>query len=231
MSGPIRGILFDKDGTLLDFQASWGSWAVDLVDHLTRQCPDQRARLLKHLDVDAEARLVGSNSVIVAGTPVDIVQTLTSFFPDREQNDLIDEIVALSANVRPVPVGGLRDTLVRLRAAGTRLGVATNDAEGIARRQLDELGIADLFDYVVGFDSGHGSKPGPGMCIGFAKAVDVAPEACVMVGDSLHDLKAGRSAGMTTVAVLTGVAKRDELAPFADHVFPDVTGLVDWVRA
>ena len=50
-----------------------------------------------------------------------------------------------------------------------------------------------------------------------------------MVGDSTHDLRAGRAAGMRAVAVLTGLAEADELAPLADAVLPDVSHLPAWI--
>jgi phosphoglycolate phosphatase len=50
-----------------------------------------------------------------------------------------------------------------------------------------------------------------------------------MVGDSRHDLEAGRSAGMRTVAVLTGIAGAAELAPLADVVLTDIGALPDWL--
>jgi phosphoglycolate phosphatase len=52
-----------------------------------------------------------------------------------------------------------------------------------------------------------------------------------MVGDSLHDLRAGRAAGMTVVGVLTGVARRQELEPEADVVLDDITQLPAWLDA
>jgi hypothetical protein len=50
-----------------------------------------------------------------------------------------------------------------------------------------------------------------------------------MIGDSTHDLDCGRAAGMTTVAVLTGLADRDDLAPHADVVLPDIGSLPGWL--
>jgi phosphoglycolate phosphatase len=50
-----------------------------------------------------------------------------------------------------------------------------------------------------------------------------------MVGDSLHDLHAGRAAGMRTVAVLTGMASHADLAPHADLVLPHIGHLPDWL--
>ena len=50
-----------------------------------------------------------------------------------------------------------------------------------------------------------------------------------MVGDSTHDLIAGRSAGMLTVGVLTGLAKHEELTNLADVILPDISHLVAWM--
>ena len=52
-----------------------------------------------------------------------------------------------------------------------------------------------------------------------------------MVGDSLHDLHAGRAAGMRTVAVLTGIATAPDLTPHADAVLPDISALPGWIAA
>ena len=57
------------------------------------------------------------------------------------------------------------------------------------------------------------------------------PAQIVMVGDSRHDLVAGRAAGMACVAVLTGMADQATLAPYADAVLPDITALPAWIAA
>jgi phosphoglycolate phosphatase len=95
---------------------------------------------------------------------------------------------------------------------------------------LDKAGVLDHFDFVAGFDSGFGGKPQSGQLLGFAKAVGIDPKRIAMIGDSTHDLIAGRAAGMQTVAVLTGLADHAVLAPLADAVFPDIGSLPDWVQ-
>ena len=119
--------------------------------------------------------------------------------------------------------------LQRFRDAGLKLGVATNDAEAPARAHLQTARISSAFDFVVGSDSGYGAKPATGQLLAFCDQVGVAPERTAMVGDSTHDLEAGRSAGMRTIAVLTGLAEAQNLAPFADVVFPDIGHIPDWI--
>jgi phosphoglycolate phosphatase len=112
-----------------------------------------------------------------------------------------------------------------------KLGLATNDTEAPARAHLAGAGVLDLFDFVAGCDSGWGGKPAPGQLLAFAGRVGVDPARSVMVGDSLHDLHAGRDAGMKRAAVLTGIAEAAELAPHADVVLPDISHLAAWIDA
>ena len=135
---------------------------------------------------------------------------------------------ARSRDAPQVEAAPLREVLGRLRGMGLKLGVATNDSEAPARAHL--AGVMDLLDFVAGFDSGHGAKPGPGQCLAFAAAVGLDPRECAMVGDSLHDLTAARAAGMVGVGVLTGPAGRDALEGAADVVLGTIAELPGWIE-
>jgi phosphoglycolate phosphatase len=136
---------------------------------------------------------------------------------------------AHSAQAVMQPAVDLPRVLGALRSRGIRLGLATNDTEAPARAHLTAAGVLDLFDFVAGCDSGWGGKPGAGQLLAFAAQLNIAPENAAMVGDSLHDLHAARSAGMAAVAVLTGVAVADELSPHADVVLDNIGGIAAWL--
>ena len=89
--------------------------------------------------------------------------------------------------------------------------------------------MLDRFAFVAGCDSGHGAKPDPDPLLAFCKTAGVAPGRTAMVGDSLHDLEAGAAAGMQRIGVLTGMALREELAPHADVVLPDIGHIPAWI--
>ena len=101
----------------------------------------------------------------------------------------------------------------------------TNDSETNALAQLTRAGLNPKkdFDFVAGYDSGFGAKPAPEPLLAFAKAVDLPASEVAMVGDSLHDLMAGRHAGMKTIGVLTGPARKEDLSSLADVVLPDIS--------
>jgi phosphoglycolate phosphatase len=123
------------------------------------------------------------------------------------------------------PIGRPAEVLDKLRAMGLRLGVATNDSQASAERQVAALGLSAQIEFVAGYDSGHGGKPDPGMVLAFAHHIGVEPTRIAMVGDSRHDLHAARAAGALAIAVLTGPAGREELAADADHIVDDIAAL------
>ncbi len=219
---PLGAILFDKDGTLFDFQATWSPWAAAMLGSLADGDQGRQRAIARAIGFDqANARFL-PESPAIAGTGREVAMLIAPHMPpgQRDVTALEAAIARAAQAVVPVPPVPLRPLLTRLSAAGYRLGVATNDHEAVARSHLAE--VLDLFGFVAGFDSGFGAKPEAGMLTAFASACGLAPAQVLMVGDSTHDLIAGRAAGMATLAVLTGVAGADDLAPLADVVRPDI---------
>ncbi|MEL7013970.1 MAG: HAD family hydrolase, partial [Pseudomonadota bacterium] len=110
-----------------------------------------------------------------------------------------------------------------------KIGLMTNDTEFAARAHLNEAGLTHFFDMIIGYDSGYGAKPSPDPLLAFAHETELRPERIAMVGDSTHDLIAGRAAGMQTIGVLTGGASAATLAPYADVVLPDIGHIPAWL--
>ncbi|NDR59225.1 HAD family hydrolase [Aliiruegeria sabulilitoris] len=225
----IRGLLFDKDGTLFDFQATWGGWASDLMLELGEGDETLAEQLAQRIHLNRAERQFAPESVAIAGTVDDAVAALLPGLPHLDYDRLLQWIVASSERIAPAPAVPLLPLLERLRADGMVLGVATNDAESAARVQLGGVGALSIFDFVAGADSGFGAKPGPGQCLAFCAATGLRPDQVAMIGDSTHDLHAGRAAGMVPVAVLTGPAGHEDLAPFASVVLPDIGHLPGWL--
>ena len=225
----IRAVLFDKDGTLFDFAATWEAWAVSF---LMRAAEGDRIRATEighQIGFDLPARRFAPDSVAIAGTPDQVAEALLPHFPETGFESLLDMVNDEAEQAPQAQAVPLAPFLDGLNARGLLLGVMTNDAEAVAHAHLGAAGVVDRFDFVAGFDSGHGAKPSPAPLLAFCAAVDVAPGDAVMVGDSTHDLIAGRRAGMRTVGVLTGMAGTDTLAPHADAVLPDIGHLPDWL--
>lgn len=224
----IDGIIFDKDGTLFDFRLSWGRWTGDLLRALSPE-PARQSVLGDAIGYDIGTGSFASDSPVIAATPREIAECLLPHLAGQSAQSLVDRMNALSAATEMSPAVPLAPLLSDLRNRGLKIGLATNDTEAPARAHLSAAGVAQLFDFVSGCDSGYGGKPAPGQLLAFVAAFKLDPARVAMVGDSHHDLQAGRAAGMHTVAVLTGIATKDDLAPHADVVLKDISGLPRWI--
>ncbi|SMR71454.1 phosphoglycolate phosphatase [Aliiroseovarius halocynthiae] len=224
----IKALLFDKDGTLFHFKATWEAWAHAVLLRLTDGDHARASEVGRDVGFDMESCSFARDSVVIAGTPAEIVEALKKHFDITTiaLETILNDEAATAPQVEAVPLVPYMESL---RARGLALGVATNDAERPARQHLTGAGVSDLLDFISGYDSGNGVKPDAAPCLAFAREIDVPAGQVAMVGDSLHDLKAGRAAGMRTIGVLTGLATQDELSPFADVVLRDIGEIPAWL--
>ncbi len=229
MKNRYSGIVFDKDGTLFDFARTWEAWAQSILIRLAPD-PDLIPVLGASIGFNTDTNRFAHDSPVIAGTPNEVAMALEGQLDGISYHDILQTLDAEAARAPQVEATPLVPLLQKLIAAGYTLGVATNDAQMPAVAHLNSAGVAELFDFVAGYDSGFGAKPEPGQLLAFAKHTVLDPAACIMVGDSLHDLRAGRAAGFATVGVLTGYAEEDDLAPFADVVLPDISFLPTWLQ-
>ena len=227
----IRGVILDKDGTLFDFQSTWGIWTAQVLARIAGSDEALLQQLAEALGYDTQTRRVQPGSVIVAATPMDIAAVVKDCIPALSQTQICDWLNEEAKTAPQVLVTDLHRLTAELRRINLGLCVMTNDAEAPARTHLASVQASGLFDFVIGSDSGFGAKPQAAPLLALADKMEIPAAACVMVGDSTHDLRAGRAAGMRAVAVLTGLAEADELAPLADAVLPDVSHLPAWISA
>ena len=224
-STDFAGVLFDKDGTLIDFHLTWGPAVHAMIRALAAGDPALMKAQAEVLHFSIEDRRFLPTSPVVAGSTADYGRRWAHALGRTDLDVLKSEIDALSAaeTLRALtPIAETPAVFSALGAMGLRIGVATNDSERSARRQIEALGVGAHVDFVAGYDSGHGGKPEPGMVLAFAAFLGTSASKVVMVGDSLHDLDAARAAGAVAVAVLSGPADRAALEPRADFVIEHI---------
>lgn len=224
----LAGVLFDKDGTLVDIARTWNPTLHEVMRVQSNGEPDTLARLAQALDFDLENGRLRRTSLFIAGSWPQYGPLWAQALGRANDSALHDETRALlrdAAKRHVVPIGDPGGVARALLTRGLRLGLATNDAELAARDQAYRLGLGESFEFFAGYDSGHGSKPEPGMVLAFAGHIGVVPARVALVGDSNHDLIAARRAGAVSIAVLTGPATAAELAPNADYIIETIADL------
>lgn len=226
-------VIFDKDGTLIEFGAMWAGWAVDLAAALERATGRAvTGSLFDMLGFDPIAGRVLPGGGLAA-TPMARLR-------DRAAGVLIEagctgegaEAALQTAWHAPDPVGlarplaDLAQLFGRLRDGGRRIAVATSDDRDPTERTLAALGLNGWIGATVCADDGIPVKPAPDMVLHLCRVLGVAPTRTAVVGDSLADLTMGRSAGAgLVVGVLSGADDADALEPLADLLLASVADL------
>jgi len=211
-----RACLFDLDGTLIDStELILTSFRHTFRVHLGAALPDEEwvtgigTPLINQLRslVDDEA----------------LVQRMAATYRDY-QTTHHDQLL------REFP--GVREAMAALRSGGHAIGVVTSKARAPALLGLRSAGLTGLVDVVIDFEAVTNHKPHPEPVLKALEALGCAPGDAVFVGDSPHDVVAGRTAGVRTIAVLCGPFPRSRLeAEHPDAIVPDVSAAAALIAA
>jgi phosphoglycolate phosphatase len=224
----IRGILFDKDGTLLDYHATWMPLNERAALEAAGGDVARAHALLVAGGLDPAVGRIRSGTVLAAGTNAEIAAFWHPMLgagapPLADMVAMVDRVFEAGGAETATAVGDLAGLFARLTGRGLRLGVATSDSERGAHHTLGRFEVIEHLDFIAGYDSGHGSKPSAGMVNGFLAATGLEAHEVMVVGDNLHDLEMGRAAGVgLVVGVLTGTSARADLTSHADHVLDSI---------
>jgi phosphoglycolate phosphatase len=225
----IKGLLFDKDGTLIDVI---GTWLPVYREMLAEAFPGEQAlweQVLLESGYDPKANNFKANSLMAAGTTDQLVDQWWPGLP-REQREAMIDRVDNDFKTKSVkymrPLIPLEPIFRKLKARQISLGIATNDNEASARNHLLMLKLDHLVDFVAGYDSVERAKPAGDMVHAFCEACGLKPIEVAVVGDNPHDLEMARQAGAgLAIGVLSGNSSSEDFGLLADAVLASIAEL------
>jgi phosphoglycolate phosphatase len=226
-------VVFDKDGTLISFEAMWVGWARQLGGRLelaTRRPVAGDVYATIGFDPTAD-RVVPGGPLAVAtmdGIHELVGAVLRRWCPSvsaarRILAEAWDEPDPVAT---AVPLANLAALLGAIRATGRRIAVATTDDRRPTEATLAGLGLAALVDDIVCGDDPGATKPDPAALLAIAGRIGASIARTAMVGDTPADLRMARDAGARSIGVTSGVTGRAELEPHADLVLGSVAELI-----
>jgi phosphoglycolate phosphatase len=231
----IRGVLFDKDGTLIDVNGTWVPIYRKMLCEQFGIDVDQAEALMQRVGYNQATDGFIANSILASGTTRQLVE---NWWPNLDNAGTEDKLRMIDVDYAPLsksllkPLMPLAPLLNELKAMKLRVGVATNDSHYSAVNHMMHLGVIDLFDEVIAADTVPEPKPAGDMIRKFAKSMDVKPSEIAMVGDNSHDMEEARNGGAgLAIAVLTGNAAHDEIAHLADHTLASIADLPALLRS
>lgn len=229
-------IVFDKDGTLFDFDRSWRPRFMTAVERLLSKIANRgevRPFLYAALGFDPCAGLFEESGLFATSTGDAVARAAAQVLSRRSlprlswpqcQRLVQDEFVSVLAQPGDAaPVDRLREVIASLCLGGIRIAVVTNDDRASTESALDLAGIGRSVDFIACGDGPFPPKPAPDALLAVAERLQAPLQNTAVVGDTLVDLEMGRAAGAGMCAgVLTGTGSREGLAPAADVVLASI---------
>lgn len=218
---PVKGILFDKDGTLLDFLQLWGKWSELMHRHYESKLPGGKIDSLSELwgtIHDDAGRIIGynRNGPLSMGSMGDLLAILAwqgyrLGLPWGEAMRLAWECKQLAdeemERIRPAfPLPGMIPFLKHCSELGLSIGIVTADETPEAIKHMEWMGILPYFKTIIGNDQVERGKPFPDMVEKACKELGLLPADVAVIGDTNGDMQMGNSAG---VAVTIGILGSD----------------------
>ncbi|KGE18620.1 HAD family hydrolase [Paenibacillus wynnii] len=243
-SVPCKGILFDKDGTLLDFMTMWGAWAELVLCGMEDAIALEGSRFsgnaskLLGTEHDAEGRVIGYDP----GGPLPMATTEEThgilawqlYSAGVPWNDALTRVISISSEAMKevrrrriaAPLRGLLPFLQQCAGASLKLGVVTSDESETTFEHLEWLGITSYFGSVVTRDRVNRGKPAPEMVELACRELGLAPHETILIGDSNADMQMGKAADLCLTVGISGKDGRMEHLLNADTVITDFTELM-----
>lgn len=226
-------IIFDKDGTLIDFHAMWGNWLRQLARRLEVETYLPIAvQLFKAMGFEAESGYIAPAGELAVTPMVGLERLTRQVLREVGASEAAIETVLARAwrNPDPAeaqPLADLSALFGTLRAQGLKIALATSDDHAPTKMLVQQWGLTSLVEVIIGADSGFPIKPAPDVVQYICQTLDIPPEKTVMVGDNVADMQMGRAAGVgLTVGVLSGVSAATDLGSEADMVLPSIRALL-----
>lgn len=229
-------IVFDKDGTLLDFAGTWRPKFLAGVDRLLAHFPSApglKSALFRTLGYDPAQGTFSVYAPFATATSEAIIYVIaTVLFQHAQPGHSWDaceqlvraEFVPMFADTTDlVAAADLPALFSSLHESGVAIGILTSDDRAPTEATLGHFGIEKFVGFVACGDDAYPHKPAPDALLGACAHAGVPPERTAIVGDAITDLRTGSAAGVgLRVGVLTGSGSREELAPWADVVLASI---------
>jgi phosphoglycolate phosphatase-like HAD superfamily hydrolase len=235
----IQLVVFDKDGTLVDFDHLWGGkaqqWVEGMVQHLGSS-NSLKTQLYQAIGYDPNAqRVINDGPLAVASTPVLYTVAAVVLYQHgihwHQAEQLSQQYGLTSLGAAPTaaeikPLGDVVGTMRRLVEAGVRIVVATSDGRMVTQATLPHLGITDSVDDLFCGDDPLPNKPNPTGMFHLAEKFNLQPNQILMVGDTVSDMLFGRNAGVAgCVGISSGAGDVLALQETADTVIPAIDAI------
>lgn len=229
----IKGILFDKDGTLIDFFSLWLGAAKAVViqflkeNELSEEVKERvfYAMGIENGEIDPYVGLAYKSYSEIALDITDELSREQIYLDSRKVRMQLERLFAeyvTESQAQYVETADIKAVLDSLKQRNIWIGLATADTVPSAKNCLKRLEVLEKFDYVGADDGVLRPKPEADMFLEFQKKFGLKPQEIAVVGDTYNDIRFARENGGVAIGVLSGVSQEADFCGEADYILNSV---------
>ena len=237
----IKEILFDKDGTLIDFYEVWGTAAEKVAERFCEcwKIPERQQQFLRILGIrngtaDPEGALAwksyaGIAEELLASLWEEEEQKPDSRKLEQELSRLFYEETALKRTEYPT-FTEIKPMMEWLKQKGIRIGLSTTDNFPSTKKCMQVLEAEEYLSFWGVSGAGLPEKPDGALIRMAAEHWAIRPDEIAVVGDTPNDMRFAHNGGALAVAVRSGTGTAEVLEPLADYILSSVAELTVFIE-
>ncbi len=206
MFSPVKAVIFDMDGVIIDSEPLWRKAMVKGFNDIgmpfteadCRKTTGMRFRQVVELWLDHHK-----------------IEEITAEALDNSVLDILIDLINTEGQVMP----GVLDVYAYAKNAGLKIGLATSSPNRLLNAVLNRLNLQNSFDAIISAEFMAHGKPHPEVFLTCAAALQVKPSECIVIEDSVNGVIAAKAAQMKVIAVPDAEHKNLKQFGAADHQF------------
>lgn len=235
-----NAFLFDKDGTLLDFDAFWIDVSIKALSETLSFFKMQNISIDKLIEkLGVYNGVADINGILCKGTYAQIGKATYDYLCKYGCESTCEEVtnIIVAAYNKYSDFGEVKPTcqnmaqiLIELKKRNKKIALVTTDNKEITYKCLEKLGIADIFDEIYTDDGHMPVKPDPHCAIDFCKKFNIECENLIMVGDTMTDIDFAKNAGIPVIILSKDEKSKAALSPYANKIITNLSDLLPLIE-
>ena len=212
----IEAVIFDMDGLLIDSEPLWQEAEILVFEQVGINLTRELCQQTQGLRIDEVVEYWYTKHPWTNLTKLEV------------EKSIVNKVIEL-IQLKGEPLPGVEQAIALVRSKNVKIALASSSAMIIIQAALQKLGLSETFTEVYSAESEVLGKPHPGVYLTTAKKLDIPPQSCLALEDSLNGVLAAKAARMKCIAIPEAIQQNNPKFAIADFVLQSLEGLTESV--
>ncbi|MEL6496615.1 MAG: hexitol phosphatase HxpB [Cyanobacteria bacterium J06623_7] len=212
----IAAVIFDLDGLLIDSEPLWQEAEILIFQRVGIKLTSELCQQTQGLRIDEVVEYWYQRYPWTNLTKLEVEQAI------------VEEVIAL-IQTKGSSLPGVEQAITLVRSKDVKIALASSSAVIIIQAALKKLGLTEIFTEVYSAESEVLGKPHPGVYLTTASKLNIPPQSCLALEDSLNGVLAAKAAQMKCIAIPAADQQNNPKMAISDRILPSLLALTDSV--